>query len=72
VKLDLSLTPAANLFRAGHRLLLELGSRPDLLGATALEGFVYFPYDAPPYPARNTILHGGEGATYLEIHVRPG
>jgi predicted acyl esterase len=64
----LSLTVSANLFREGHRLLLEIGSRTDLIGATFAEGFVYFDVDAPPYPARNT-LHVGEH-TYLEICVR--
>jgi predicted acyl esterase len=65
----LSLTVSANLFRRGHRLLLEVGSRTDLIGATFAEGFVYFDLDAPPYAARNT-LHAGED-TYLEISVRP-
>jgi putative CocE/NonD family hydrolase len=68
VKVVLSLTVSANLFREGHRLLLEIGSRTDLIGATFSEGFVYFDVDAPPYPARNTI-HAGED-TYLEIAVR--
>jgi uncharacterized protein len=67
VTLLLSLTVSANLFREGHRLLLELGSRTDLIGATFAEGFVYFDVDAPPYPARNT-LHAGEDS-YLEISV---
>ncbi|MDQ3910956.1 MAG: CocE/NonD family hydrolase [Actinomycetota bacterium] len=67
VTLVLSLTVSANLFREGHRLLLEIGSRTDLIGATFAEGFVYFDVDAPPYPARNT-LHAGED-TYLEISV---
>jgi predicted acyl esterase len=69
VTLVLSLTVSANLFREGHRLLLELGSRTDLIGATFAEGFVYFDLDVPPYPARNT-LHAGEDS-YLEICVRP-
>jgi predicted acyl esterase len=68
VTLRFSLTISANLFREGHRLLLELGSRTDLIGASFSEGFVYFELDSPPYPARNT-LHTGED-THLEISVR--
>lgn len=64
-----SLTPTANLFKQGHRLKLEIGSRPDLLRATVFDGFIYFPYEAPPYPARNTLFHGGMSASYLEISV---
>jgi len=69
VTVVLSLTVSANLFREGHRLLLEIGSRTDLIGATFAEGFVYFDIDAPPYPARNTLHAGAD--TYLEIAVRP-
>ncbi|MGH2480854.1 MAG: CocE/NonD family hydrolase C-terminal non-catalytic domain-containing protein, partial [Ktedonobacteraceae bacterium] len=70
VTLAFSLTPTANLFKKGHRLRLEIGSRPDLLKATVLDNFIYFPYEAPPYPARNTIFHGGSMASYLEIAVQ--
>jgi len=69
VTVVLSLTVSANLFRRGHRLLLEISSRTDLIGATFSEGFVYFDVDAPPYPARNTVYAGED--SYLEISVRP-
>jgi len=69
VVLTLSLTPTANLFKKGHRLRLEIGSRPDLLRATVFDGFICFPYEAPPYPARNTLFHGGELASYLEVAI---
>jgi predicted acyl esterase len=69
VTLVFSMTVSANLFRKEHRLLLEIGSRTDLIGATFAEGFVYFDLDAPPYPARNR-LHAGEDS-YLEVSVRP-
>ena len=72
VELSLSLTPTANQFHRGHRLLLEIGSRPDLLQATALEDFVYFPYHAPPYPSRNTISHGGTAVSQLTVWLLPG
>jgi putative CocE/NonD family hydrolase len=65
--LHFSLTPTANVFLAGHSLRLEIGSRPDLLKATVFDEMVFFPYEAPPYPARNTIMHGGERASYLEV-----
>ena len=68
VTLRFSLTISANLFREGHRLLLEVGSRTDLIGASFAEGFVYFDLDAPPYPARNTVYAGED--SYLEISVR--
>ena len=70
VELDLSLTPTATLFRAGHRLLLEVGSRPDLLTATMFEDFVSDAHLAPPYPCRNTVHHG-PAASWLEVPVRP-
>ncbi len=69
VSLDFSLMPTANLFKKGHRLLLEIGSRPDLLETNAFEGFIYFPYDAPPYAARNTLYHGGDHPSSLEIEI---
>ncbi len=69
VELDLSLIPTANLFRAGHRLLLEIGSRADILGATMFEDIAYYAQLAPPYPSRNTVFHG-PGGGFLEIRVR--
>jgi len=69
VDLDISLIPTANLFLAGHRLLLEIGSRADLLDATMFEGIAYYAQLAPPYPSRNTLFHGPTGC-FLEIHVR--
>ncbi len=69
VDLDISLIPTANLFRAGHRLLLEIGSRADILDATMFEGIAYYAQLAPPYLSRNTLFHG-RGGGYLEIHVR--
>ena len=70
VVMDISLTPLANLFKVGHKLRLEIGSRPDILEGTYYEGFVYFPYDAPPYPARNAIYHGASEASFLEVKIR--
>jgi putative CocE/NonD family hydrolase len=69
VELDISLIPTANLFRAGHRLLLEIGSRADILSATMFEGIAYYAQLAPPYPSRNTLFHGPNGS-YLEVQVR--
>jgi uncharacterized protein len=69
VDLDISLIPTANLFLTGHRLLLEIGSRADLLDATMFEGIAYYAQLAPPYPSRNTLFHGPTGC-FLEIHVR--
>ena len=34
------------------------------------EGFVYFSLEAPPDPARNTLHHGGDQTSYLEIALR--
>jgi uncharacterized protein len=70
VQLAFSLTPTANLFKKGHRLRLDIGSRPDRLKATVFDGFIFFPYCAPPYLARNTIFHGGPTASYLTIQIR--
>lgn len=68
VTVVLSLTVSANLFRRGHRLLLEIGSRTDLIGSSFAEGFVYFDVDSPPYPARNTLYAGED--SYLEVAIR--
>jgi putative CocE/NonD family hydrolase len=68
-ELDISLIPTANLFRVGHRLLLEIGSRADILDATMFEGIAYYAQLAPPYPCRNTVFHG-PGGSFLEIQVR--
>jgi uncharacterized protein len=70
VLLRFSLTPFAHLIPAGHRLQLELGSNPDRLAAPASEGFVYFPTAGPPYPARNTVMHGTTEPSRLELSVR--
>ena len=70
VSLDFSLTPTANLFKRGHQLRLEIGSRPDLLKATVFDGFVFFPYEPTLYPARNTIFVGGSEPSFLELEVR--
>lgn len=64
VVLRFSLTPFAQLVRAGHRLVLELGSDPHRLAPPA-DDYVYFGMAGPPYPARNTV-HGAE----LELTVR--
>lgn len=69
-ELDISLIPTANLFRAGHRLLLEVASRPDLVGATMFEHIAYYPHEAPPYACRNTLVQGPDGC-HLTVHVRP-
>ena len=70
VSLDFSLTPTANLFKRGHQLRLEIGSRPDLLRATVFDGFVFYPYEPTLYPARNTIFTGGSEPSLLELEVR--
>jgi putative CocE/NonD family hydrolase len=67
-ELAFSLTPIGNLFRAGHRLLLEVGARPDLLCSEKGDGFDMFLWDPVPYRARNTLVHGL--GSYLEVYVR--
>jgi hypothetical protein len=57
------------LFKRRHRLVLEIGSRSDLIGAHDREGFVYFQYEAPPYLARNTVYHGGLNPSHIDIEV---
>lgn len=59
-----SLTPIANLFQPGHRMVLEIASRPDLLLSEAGEGFDMFNWDPVPYRCRTTV-HLGE--SYLEV-----
>jgi hypothetical protein len=68
-ELDISMMPVANLFRAGHRLLLEIGSRPDLVDATMFEGIAYYAHEAPPYACRNTVFHG-PGDSHLTVQRR--
>ncbi len=66
-RIRLSLNPIANLFRAGHRLELEIGSRPELLSTEAGEGFDIFYWDPVPYPSRNTIFCGGDEASFIDL-----
>ncbi len=68
VTLTFSLTPFAQLVRAGHRLVLEIGSDPQRLAPPADQGYVYFATAGPPYPARNTVFH--DDTSYLELTVR--
>jgi putative CocE/NonD family hydrolase len=70
-KMSLSLTPISNMFLAGHRLLLEIGARPELLCSEKGEGYDMFLWDPVPYPSRNTIHYGGEAASWLEVYVLP-
>ena len=65
VALNFTLTPTANLFKRGHQLRLEIGSRPDLLKATVFDGFVFYPYEPTLYPARNTIFIGEVSHLFL-------
>jgi len=66
-ELYFSLTPIANLFRPGHRMELEIASRPELLVSEAGEGFDMFTWDPVPYRCRTTIHTGGEQPSYLEV-----
>jgi putative CocE/NonD family hydrolase len=67
----LSMNPIANLFRAGHRLELEIGSRPELLSTEAGEGFDMFYWDPVPYRSRNTIFCGGEAGSFIDLCLLP-
>jgi predicted acyl esterase len=62
--------PIAALFRAGHRMELEIASRPHLLASEKGEGFDMFNWDAVPYRSRNTLYHGGTSPSRLELCVR--
>jgi predicted acyl esterase len=70
-QLRFSLNPIANLFRAGHRLELEVGARPELLSTEAGEGFDMFYWDPVPYRSRNTLYFGGDAPSYLELNRLP-
>jgi putative CocE/NonD family hydrolase len=67
-RLVFSLNPIANLFRPGHRMELEIASRPELISTEAGEGFDMFHWDPVPYRSRNTVLVGGDGS-WLDISV---
>jgi uncharacterized protein len=69
VSVEFTLNPIANLFKKGHKLLLEIGSSADRLGTGFLEHAVFFLWDSPPYPARNTIFHGITTPSYLELDI---
>jgi putative CocE/NonD family hydrolase len=69
VVLEFTCTPMANLFKRGHRLMLEVGARPDLLAPEKEDEIAFFNWHAPPYPARNRIYHGGEEPSYIEVEV---
>jgi predicted acyl esterase len=65
--LRFSANPIANLFRTGHRLELEIASRPELLASEAGEGFDMFHWDPVPYRSRNTIHLGGEAPSHIDL-----
>jgi putative CocE/NonD family hydrolase len=69
--LSFSLNPIANLFKPGHRLELEIASRPELISTASGEGFDMFFWDPVPYRSRNTLFFGGPDASRLSLHVRP-
>jgi putative CocE/NonD family hydrolase len=70
-RLSFSLTAITHEFQPGHRLLFEIGSRPELLCTEKGEGFDMFLWDPVPYPSRNTIHHGGAEASYLDLQMLP-
>lgn len=67
--LEFTCTPLVNLFKRGHRMMLEVGARPDLLAPEKEDEIAFFNWHAPPYPARNRIYHGGGEPSYLEVEV---
>ncbi len=69
-ELKFSLNPIANAFRPGHRLELEIASRPELLSSESGEGFDMFHWDPVPYRSRNTLFFGPH-ASYLDLFERP-
>ena len=70
-EIRLSLNPIANSFLKGHRLELEVGSRPELLSTEAGEGFDMFYWDPVPYRSRNTIFFGADQASFLDLCLLP-
>jgi predicted acyl esterase len=67
-ELKFSLNPIANMFRAGHRMELEIAARPELISTEAGEGFDMFYWDPVPYRSRNTIFTGGaDGGSFLDL-----
>jgi hypothetical protein len=70
VTLRFSLAPFAYLLPAGHRLLLEIGSDSERLAPPIKEGFLGSPVAAPPYPSRNTVIHGDSELSELRLTVR--
>jgi len=70
-QLSFSLNPIANLFKPGHRLELEIASRPELISTAAGEGFDMFFWDPIPYRSRNTIFFGGPNGSRLSLQRRP-
>lgn len=65
-----SLNPIANQFRAGHRLELQIASRPELLASESGEGFDMFHWDPVPYRSRNKLIFGGTEPSCLELSIR--
>jgi predicted acyl esterase len=68
--LKFSLNPIANRFRIGHRLELQIASRPELLASESGEGFDMFHWDPVPYRSRNTVLFGGPAPSSLDLCLR--
>ena len=69
VTLRFSLTPQPVMLRAGEHLVLDVGSRTDLLCSDVSHGHAQFDMQVPPYYSRNTIHYGAD--TYVEVRRAP-
>jgi predicted acyl esterase len=69
VVLEVPIAPTFYLFGKGHRLMLEVGSRPDLLAPDKRDKILWTNWHQPMYPARNRVFHGGSDPSFLEIDV---
>jgi uncharacterized protein len=69
VTLRFSLTPQPVMLRAGERLVLDIGSRTDLLCSDVSHCHAQFAMQVPPYYSRNAIHYGAD--TYLEVQRAP-
>ncbi|WBK02194.1 CocE/NonD family hydrolase [Methylocystis parvus] len=65
VTLRFSLTPQPVVLKPGEQLVLDIGSRTDLLRSDVSHGHAQFDMQVPPYYSRNALHYGPD--SYIEL-----
>lgn len=65
--LEFSMIPTTNFFKKGHKIVIEIASRTDVVAPSLQDGFIYFQKEEPPYLARNFVIYGKD--TFVEFDI---